>query len=490
MPRSPSGSYSPRTPTRRSGSSTPTPSPPPQAAVPARWIPIPIPPAFRAPTPSGPRPRERVIGLLGFVAVFLLLHFLFNDISARGPGAILKIGGEGIPGLWLLERFLLWWPILFVAAYLGLCLHRPVRAALRWGVLLGYVALLILTILPSYAAPAKAPDCLDQWAQLDCLPNVAFPMLLRFAPIPAMLFLFSGAPRRWSISRAAGLGLMFFSLWRGLYGSVPDLVVIAGGGGVASAVPAVHWYYGFFIDYFWHLVYPLFGLLLFFHRVPRLHGRFRWGENVAALLRPLDAWVRRSVAVDLAWGCALFLLDLAAFFLVAFLLQQAGTGSVGDDSAVFNRILLDQVFLIAIIAGVGEELLFRGILQGMLHRLFGRGFWNSAAAILIQALAFGALHAGYQDLDHLLVPLLFGVFIGIAFRLFGILAAILVHIEIDILAFTQSYLGTEIDTGTDLLLAFLVFLMLLVNLVYPVLLGLAKLFEWLDRRRAIKIYGP
>lgn len=309
-------------------------------------------------------------------------------------------------------------------------------------------------------------------------------MFLRFAPIPAMLFLFSGTPRRWSLSRAAGLGLMFFSLWRGLYGSVPDLLVIAGGGGVRSAVPAVNWYYGFFIDYFWHLVYPLLGLLLFFHRVPGLHGRFQWGDNLGTMLRPLQAWTRRSVSVDLAWGCALFLLNIAAYLVVAFLLDQAGTGGVGDDSAVFNRILLDQVFLIAIIAGVGEEIVFRGILQGTLHRMLGGGFWNSTAAITIQALAFGVLHAGYQDLDHLLVPLFFGFYIGIAFRLFGILAAILVHIEIDVLAFAQSYFGEEIDTGPDLLLSFLVLFMLLANLAYPVLLGLAKLFDWLDRRKA------
>lgn len=483
MPQSRSASYSRRTRTPRSGSSTPPkprPAPPTKRIIakPAPVSPVALPRPLSVPVEDRPGPREQAIALTLLLAVFLLLHLLWEQFAIRGPGTLF-----GYEDTWLLERFLLWWPILFVAAYVGLCLPRPVAASIRWGVLLGYVALLILTILPSYSPPATNPGCGAHWAKIECLPDVAFPMLLRFAPIPTMLFLFSGTARRWSASRAAGLGLMFFSLWRSLYGSVPDLLVIAGGGGMRSAVPAVQWYYEFFIDYFWHLVYPLLGLLLFFHRIPGLHTRFRWGENLSTMLRPFGAWIRRSVTVDLAWGCALFIVVLVAYIVLLLLLAGGPTEGVGDDSAVFTRILFDQVFLLAIIAGVGEELVFRGILQGTLHRILGPGFWNAAAAVTIQGLAFGAVHAGYQDLDHLLFPLLFGIFIGAVYRLFGILAAILVHVEIDVLAFAQSYWTQGTESAGAIVLGLLVWTMLVVNIVFPLLVGLLYLFRRRDERR-------
>lgn len=65
-------------------------------------------------------------------------------------------------------------------------------------------------------------------------------------------------------------------------------------------------------------------------------------------------------------------------------------------------------------AAVGEELLFRGFLQGRLHALFGGGRGAGIAAVLAQAAIFGLAHA-YQGPTGILVTGTVGLVFGLVF---------------------------------------------------------------------------
>jgi membrane protease YdiL (CAAX protease family) len=57
-------------------------------------------------------------------------------------------------------------------------------------------------------------------------------------------------------------------------------------------------------------------------------------------------------------------------------------------NAMFPQASLGQLAMVSILAGVGEELLFRGVIQTVI------GWWTPPiAALVITALLFGLLHA-------------------------------------------------------------------------------------------------
>lgn len=394
-----------------------------------------------------------------------------------------------VPTFRLLEIFTLWAPVLFLAAILGFGLPKPLSPLFRVGLLGGYAAILVALSLLS--VPGDAPiNCEENPNDTPCVAQETFYLLLRFAPIPAAVFLFANGRHHWSVSRCLGFTLLFFALWRAVYFSFPDLLVIAAGGAVLGPTPTEEWYRSFFLKVLWDVLYPVLGLLFFFHRVPGIHRRPAWGRELESVLRPLDAWVRRSVFADAAWGALFFSVNLAATIFVVQLLQQSPTADVGDDSRVYELLTLDQVFILAIVAGVGEELVYRGILQGGLHRLLGSGVLRSSLVILVQSVVFAIVHSGYADLDHLILPLLFGLAAGFLYRVFGILTVIVIHIEIDVFAFGAAYAKINEATGTAENPAMLVFLSLLflVNLAVGIIaLILAAIRWWEGGRRTLAV---
>ncbi|HEX9816534.1 MAG TPA: hypothetical protein VGB18_06100, partial [Candidatus Thermoplasmatota archaeon] len=429
MPRSPSGSFSRKTPTRRSGNTEKKPkvakrkaaivSTPPTAPAPTR-PPTPVAPP-RAPLAAQPRDKNRILGSVLFAIVGLTLialavvgaggfYFLFGVAAVTAAGLLLVtslrplereparrtlsaplVGRRRMPGhrrqwvgpvivigsviaLQILIEFALgmrgfaryveggivglrfiellfydnahpWFPILFLAALFGFGLQAAVPVWIRFAVLGAYVGTMIALVPISSGGSQNAED--------------VFSLLMLFSPIPALFFLFANGRHHWSLLRCAGFALIFAMLWRSIYLSFPDLLVIASGGAVSPPAQTSALYRQFFISVVWDFVYPILGLMFFLHRVPGIHIPLTWGRQLESLLRPFGAWVRRSWLTDMAWGSVLFIVDIVAAVLLATFLASGATGEVGDDSAVFNLITLDQVFIIAIIAGVGEELLFR-----------------------------------------------------------------------------------------------------------------------------------
>jgi membrane protease YdiL (CAAX protease family) len=79
---------------------------------------------------------------------------------------------------------------------------------------------------------------------------------------------------------------------------------------------------------------------------------------------------------------------------------------------IFANCKTVDLVLIALLAGVGEELFFRGWLQGLLTGKFG--VW---AGILVVSAVFGCAH--YLSASYALYAGLTGIYLGIVYQAFG-----------------------------------------------------------------------
>jgi uncharacterized protein len=99
--------------------------------------------------------------------------------------------------------------------------------------------------------------------------------------------------------------------------------------------------------------------------------------------------------------------------------------------------LLLNIFCIAVLAAVGEELLFRGMVQRILIRLF-RSPW---AGIIVTAIIFSAMHMQFYGF---LPRLMLGILLGVIFWYSGSLwVAILAHFIYDAVIIILAYFNPE-----------------------------------------------
>jgi uncharacterized protein len=133
------------------------------------------------------------------------------------------------------------------------------------------------------------------------------------------------------------------------------------------------------------------------------------GPSIKALAGRFSPTVR-SVALDLVIAAAyLFVADylLAGLgFVLGHFMKSGVTESLKD--VLPHTILEDAVFLlVALTAGICEEMIFRGYLQ----RQFTGWTRNAAVGIVLQGIAFGAAHA-YQGASGSIVIVFFGCMFG------------------------------------------------------------------------------
>lgn len=94
-------------------------------------------------------------------------------------------------------------------------------------------------------------------------------------------------------------------------------------------------------------------------------------------------------------------------------------------------------------AAFGEELIFRGFMTNALCRLFkATGPWKTVAAITLQAVIFGGLHA-YQGPGGAITAAAVGLTLGLTWLISGrnLWAGIVIHALLDASAMTAIYLG-------------------------------------------------
>ena len=152
---------------------------------------------------------------------------------------------------------------------------------------------------------------------------------------------------------------------------------------------------------------------------------------------------RAGVTRDLQRGLSLFAF-IALGYLAAYALSLVLAPIVqpaDDESLYWRNITIPLILMLSLAAGLGEEFLFRGILLTWLARTFGgfaaRAAWLPfALAALVQAVAFGLIHAGYGTILHVVGPALFGLAMAWVARHLGVLVTALLHAQINVVFFT------------------------------------------------------
>jgi len=92
-------------------------------------------------------------------------------------------------------------------------------------------------------------------------------------------------------------------------------------------------------------------------------------------------------------------------------------------------------------AAIGEELLFRGFLQGRLRALFGGGRGAALAAVAVQAVLFGVAHA-YQGPTGILVTGAIGLVFGLLYlRIRTLWPLVIAHGVVDTIGLVALYAG-------------------------------------------------
>ncbi len=92
---------------------------------------------------------------------------------------------------------------------------------------------------------------------------------------------------------------------------------------------------------------------------------------------------------------------------------------------LFRNAPVGILFLVSLLAGVGEELLFRGVIQGGLDGVIGK-----TSALVIASVIFGAMHAVSRP--YFIITTLMGLYLGWLYLATGnLLIPILVHFIYD-----------------------------------------------------------
>jgi membrane protease YdiL (CAAX protease family) len=185
-------------------------------------------------------------------------------------------------------------------------------------------------------------------------------------------------------------------------------------------------------------------------------GAIESGRNVALssaigeLVMPVVAWLflhrnmkaqdirlRGPHFVDVTGGIALLLFTILLSVIFGALLH---TGDVQSQVGVAGRLhsLWWEVPVIAVAAGVAEEIVFRGYLLEGLRRIWPRSIWP---AVAVSSVAFGLAHltwglSGLQFLFYIALGVLFAIFV---LRRRSLWPAIFAHVAWDAIAFLLLY---------------------------------------------------
>lgn len=91
------------------------------------------------------------------------------------------------------------------------------------------------------------------------------------------------------------------------------------------------------------------------------------------------------------------------------------------------------IVFISLVAGVTEELIFRGYIQPRLERIMG----NPGKAIVLTSVLFGLLHIGYGTVINMVGPMVVGLLFSIHYWKFrNIKVLIMCHFLIDVVSLT------------------------------------------------------
>lgn len=131
------------------------------------------------------------------------------------------------------------------------------------------------------------------------------------------------------------------------------------------------------------------------------------------------------------------------------LADQAGLFSAEGPRVFFSQTTPAIALLLAGVAAVAEEALFRGVLLKHLRRILG-----SHPAVVLQALLFGLIHAGYGSPLHVAAATVFGLLLGYLALQDGLMPAMAVHFVVNVAVLAAwSAQGSLVATALVLVLS-------------------------------------
>ncbi len=140
------------------------------------------------------------------------------------------------------------------------------------------------------------------------------------------------------------------------------------------------------------------------------------------------SWDVRDAGLGLAASVPMLLLFWACLHIPVGPLARIKRIAEEFIRPLFSGCTVLQLASLSLVAGIGEEFLFRGALQGALGRDWGTGLGMAAASLL-----FGLVHA--LTATYVLLAALLGAYLGWLFLLTGnLLPPIMAHAVYDFLA--------------------------------------------------------
>jgi membrane protease YdiL (CAAX protease family) len=169
-------------------------------------------------------------------------------------------------------------------------------------------------------------------------------------------------------------------------------------------------------------------------------SRTPWRE--IGYVRP-KSWIG-GLAAGLAFGCAF------KFLMKAIVMPMLGAPAINPTYhyRAGNRDMVPAAMLAMVVAGFGEETVFRGYLFERLGKLFGSGARAKASIVLLSAALFGVAHysdqgpAGVEQA--MITGLVFGTIFALTRRIWMLMCA---HAAFDLTALAIIYWNLESDVA-------------------------------------------
>lgn len=235
--------------------------------------------------------------------------------------------------------------------------------------------------------------------------------------------------------QAAGIGLMTVPLWETLWGILDSLGPLVQGGFTLQAFTRHQLSSLYLYKLVEDLGYLSLGFLLYashdlrsiLRQTPRILA-----AKLAAAGLPMGRKNRgpRSEGASVFLGLLAFPILLLSTLVINLFLSGVQELNQSNEASVFDNMTLYHAVLISLAAGFGEELVYRALLMGILAKRM-----PMVAALIVQALVFGFAHSGYGTWSHVILPTLFGLVAGLVAWRFGIWAAIVLHVMVNLFAF-------------------------------------------------------
>jgi membrane protease YdiL (CAAX protease family) len=166
-------------------------------------------------------------------------------------------------------------------------------------------------------------------------------------------------------------------------------------------------------------------------------SRTPWRE--IGYVRP-KSWPR-TLAIGIVFGSAF------KFVMKAIVMPLLGADPINQAYHYLagNTVALPSaIFVMIVVAGFGEETVFRGYLFERLGKLLGQGVWAKTFIVLLTSVLFGLAHYAVQGLAGVeqatITGLVFGTIFALTGRIFMLMVA---HAAFDITAVAMIYWNLE-----------------------------------------------